>query len=275
MSGRVAAVTGGNKGIGLAIVRALCKQFDGVVYLTARDEERGKNAVKELEAEGLHPKFHLLDINDRNSVDALKEYLVKNYGGVDVFVHNAAIAYKGKDPTPFSEQATVTIATNYTSSAYICNTILPVMKAQGRMVLLASIVGDWSLKKCSGENQAFFKSVDITEEMLTKKLEEFVAAAQTGSHEKKGFANTSYGMSKVGVMVLTRILAKKAEKLQQPGVLVNCCCPGFVATDMSSHMGKLTPDQGAITPVFIALIPPDQKTPNGEFFSEKKSVPWY
>lgn len=37
MSTKVAVVTGGNKGIGLAIVRALCKQFQGVVYLTARD----------------------------------------------------------------------------------------------------------------------------------------------------------------------------------------------------------------------------------------------
>ena len=37
MSGvKVAVVTGSNKGIGLAIVRALCKQYDGAVYLTSR-----------------------------------------------------------------------------------------------------------------------------------------------------------------------------------------------------------------------------------------------
>ena len=36
MSSKVAVVTGSNKGIGLAIVRALCRQFDGIVYLTAR-----------------------------------------------------------------------------------------------------------------------------------------------------------------------------------------------------------------------------------------------
>ena len=39
---RVAVVTGANKGIGLGVVRGLCKQFEGVVYLTARDEARGK-----------------------------------------------------------------------------------------------------------------------------------------------------------------------------------------------------------------------------------------
>ena len=42
-------MTGGNKGIGLAIVRELCSKFDGIVYLTARDEGRGKAAVQELE----------------------------------------------------------------------------------------------------------------------------------------------------------------------------------------------------------------------------------
>lgn len=275
MSVRVAVVTGGNKGIGFAVVRALCKQFDGDVYLTARDEERGKQAVKELEAEGLHPKFHVLDINDPKSVDTLKDYLVKNYGGVDVLVHNAAIAFKGKDPTPFGKQAAVTVATNYTSSVYLCNAILPVMKAQGRISILASIVAEWSLKKCSEKNQSLFKSPDITEEQLTKIMEEFVEAADAGTHESLGFANTAYGMSKVGVLVLTRILAKKAEQLPQPGVLVNCCCPGFVSTDMSSNRGGLTPDQGAINPIFIALIPPNQKAPNGEFFSEKELKKWY
>ena len=37
----VAVVTGSNKGIGLGIVRALCKKYQGDVYLTARDEARG------------------------------------------------------------------------------------------------------------------------------------------------------------------------------------------------------------------------------------------
>lgn len=43
-------VTGGNKGIGFEIVKGLCEQFEGVVYLTARDEERGQAAIKKLEA---------------------------------------------------------------------------------------------------------------------------------------------------------------------------------------------------------------------------------
>ena len=44
----VAVVTGANKGIGLGIVRALCKKYQGDVYLTSRDEARGLVSLKTL-----------------------------------------------------------------------------------------------------------------------------------------------------------------------------------------------------------------------------------
>lgn len=82
MTVRVAIVTGGNKGLGLGIVRGVCKHFDGDVLLTSRDTERGLTAVKQLEGEGLKVKFHQLDINSRDSISTLKEYVEKNYGGM-------------------------------------------------------------------------------------------------------------------------------------------------------------------------------------------------
>ena len=94
MSNRVALVTGGNKGIGLAIVRRLCKEFSGDVLLTARDVTRGKEAVSLLEKEGLHPKFHQLDIISKDSIQAIKEFLENQYNGLDVLVNNAGIAFK-------------------------------------------------------------------------------------------------------------------------------------------------------------------------------------
>ena len=78
---RVAIVTGANKGIGLAIVRRMCKEFSGDVVLTARDESRGRTAVTQLEGEGLHPKFHQLDLDSRDSITALKQFVEKSYGG--------------------------------------------------------------------------------------------------------------------------------------------------------------------------------------------------
>ena len=93
---RVAVVTGGNKGIGLAIVRDLCQQFSGDVMLTARDVARGQAAVQQLQAEGLSPRFHQLDIDDLGSIRALRDFLLKEYGGLNVLVNNAGIAFKSK-----------------------------------------------------------------------------------------------------------------------------------------------------------------------------------
>jgi NAD(P)-dependent dehydrogenase (short-subunit alcohol dehydrogenase family) len=93
---RVALVTGSNKGIGFAIVRDLCRQFSGDVILTARDEARGRTAVQQLQAEGLSPRFHQLDIDDLQSIRVLRDFLRKEYGGLDVLVNNAGIAFKSK-----------------------------------------------------------------------------------------------------------------------------------------------------------------------------------
>ena len=91
---RVALVTGANKGIGFAIARDLCRQFSGDVVLTARDAARGRAAVQQLQAEGLSPRFHLLDIDDLQSIRALRDFLRKEYGGLNVLVNNAGIAFQ-------------------------------------------------------------------------------------------------------------------------------------------------------------------------------------
>lgn len=62
--------------------------------LLARDQTRGQEAVAELEKEGLHPKFHQLDIDNQDSIKSLCQFLVDTYGGLDVLVNNAGIAYK-------------------------------------------------------------------------------------------------------------------------------------------------------------------------------------
>jgi len=110
---KVAVVTGSNKGIGLAIVRGLCKAFNGDVYLTARNEERGKNAVSVLEREGLKPKFHILDINNHESILNLKDYLETHYKGLDLLVNNAAICYNDDSNEPLHIMARETVKVNY------------------------------------------------------------------------------------------------------------------------------------------------------------------
>ena len=111
---KIAIVTGSNKGIGFEIVKVLCKDFDGNVYLTckffninlylrkwninylnyliARNVDYGKKAIEELKKLVLEAKYHQLDIQNLESINMFAAYIKENYGGIDVLVNNAAIA---------------------------------------------------------------------------------------------------------------------------------------------------------------------------------------
>jgi len=270
---KVAVVTGSNKGIGLAIVRGLCKEFDGDVFLTSRDEQRGREAVKVLEGEGLKPKYHQLDITNQKSIDALSSFMRSSYGGIDVLVNNVGIAYKSADATPFGEQAVVTVATNYRATAAACDTLLPIMKAGGRVVNVSSLGGHMSIKKCSEEKQKLFKSDSITRKELDDAMNDFVEKAKLGEHKEAGYSDSAYGMSKVGMTVLTKIFARKFKKDRDDDVVINACCPGWIKTDMGGPKASKTPDQGAVTPLYLALLPQGTEY-NGNFFSDKALREW-
>lgn len=75
-------------------MKGLCEKFDGDVYLTSRDVGRGEAAVEVLKRLGYSPLYHQLDITEQKSVDSFKNYLISKYGGIDLLVNNAAIAFK-------------------------------------------------------------------------------------------------------------------------------------------------------------------------------------
>ncbi len=212
MAVRVAVVTGSNKGIGLAIVRGLCKQFKGDVYLTSRDEERGKEAVTLLEGEGLSPKYHQLDITSLESIETLKKFIVEKYGGIDVLVNNAGVAFKrASTATPF-EQASQSVETNFTGLLNMMRAFAPVTKEHGRIVLVSAYHPGLLSRLNSQDLRERFSDPKATESDIVSLMEEFVEDVRLGRHVKKGWCSTFYSSCKVGETALAKVYGRELEQ---------------------------------------------------------------
>lgn len=145
----------------------------------------------------------------------------------------------------------------------------------GRVVNVSSVLSLVYLKRCSPELQQKFRSETITEEELVGLMNKFVEDAKNGVHEKEGWPNSAYGVSKIGVTVLSRIYAwKLSEQRRGDKILLNACCPGWVRTDMTGPSATKSPEEGAETPVYLALLPPEAEGPHGQFVQDKQVSEW-
>ncbi len=89
-----------------------------------------------------------------------------------------------------------------------------------------------------------------------------------GAHAEGLGGPGAYGVAKAALNALTRALPRDLPK----GVKVNACCPGRVATRMGGAGAGLTPEEGADTPVWLALLPEDG--PTGGFFRKRQPIGW-
>ncbi|MDP2703249.1 MAG: 3-oxoacyl-[acyl-carrier-protein] reductase [Candidatus Rokubacteria bacterium] len=90
LAGRVAVVTGGTRGIGLAIARALAEDGASVV-VSGRDAARLDSAVAEIETLGASALGVVADQSKREDCDRLVDAAKERFGRIDVLVNNAGI----------------------------------------------------------------------------------------------------------------------------------------------------------------------------------------
>jgi carbonyl reductase 1 len=109
-----------------------------------------------------------------------------------------------------------------------------------------------------------------TEEDVASIMRDFTSAVAAGKEKEAGFPSAAYATSKAGLIGATRALAL-ANK-DKNSVLINSCCPGYVNTDMTKGNGTKTPDEGAQTPVMLAIK--DIQGQTGLLWRNEKVLNW-
>ncbi|XP_055331327.1 carbonyl reductase [NADPH] 3-like [Paramacrobiotus metropolitanus] len=278
----VALVTGANKGIGFGIVRELCRQTNGTIYLAARDQARGQDAVQLLKDEGLNANFLRLDVTDVKSIESARDFIKNKHGGLDILINNAGIfvgTVADKDRVPSAEAAKTTLATNFTGLLDVCNIMFPLLRPHARVVNVSSSLGSLRSLKIDALKQRLVAD-DLTILELEKMVQDYIRTAEDNKLENSGYPGAfgPYAFSKILVTALTRVQQRMFDRQNKnQDIVVNAVCPGFVATDMNQHQGFKTIEQGADSPVYLALLPPQQNDlvhPRGQLISERIVKNW-
>jgi len=84
-------VTGANRGLGFEACRQLAECGFHVI-LTSRDSQQGTEAAGVLRAEGLDITYHLLDVTELGRVAAIHDFVIHEYGRLDVLINNAGVS---------------------------------------------------------------------------------------------------------------------------------------------------------------------------------------
>ena len=130
LSGRVAVVTGGNGGIGLAMAEGLASAGADIV-IAARDSKKGAKALTILQGFDVRSTFIQVDVRDPSSISDLVESVVQELGGLHILVNNAGTNDR-KQPEEYAlEEWQTIIDTNLTSAFVASQKVYPHMSRAG------------------------------------------------------------------------------------------------------------------------------------------------
>ena len=161
-----------------------------------------------------------------------------------------------------------TLHCNYYGTLEATQSFLPLIRPSGRLVNVSSMSG--KLNKYSSDIRNKFLAAKTVEE-VSALMKNFKKAVADGKQKELGWPSAAYAVSKAGLTAVTGVIARE-EKEKGNGVLVNACCPGYVVTDMTKGGGSKTVDEGAKTPVMLALG--DIKGVVGQYWQHERVMEW-
>lgn len=149
LTGRVALVTGGNKGLGKAMARGFAEAGADVV-IASRHEDQLKAALDDILAgTGRKGTYVVADVSNRNDVKRLAETAVERMGKVDVLVNNAGMNHPQPIDAITDDVWDRVLEVNLTSVMSLTRAVVPGMKERrwGRVIHISSIYGLVSKEK--------------------------------------------------------------------------------------------------------------------------------
>jgi len=226
-------VTGANKGIGLEICRQLARLGHHVI-LSARSEEKGRQAVATLAKEKLKVDFLLLDTSSEENIQSAAHELGKQIKALNVLINNAAIlpTWAGSIVDAKADEFRDTFTTNVLGPILLTQALLPLLEA-GKPARVINV------------------------------------SSQLGSVQNMTDGWAGYGISKAALNAATR---KFAEALKPRGISVNAASPGWVRTEMGGESAPLTIEQGGKNIVRLVTDVPANLT--NHYLEENGEIPW-
>jgi len=137
---KVAVVTGGASGIGLACCREFAQRHAAVAVVDI-DEKVGRAATQELRTHGGRVEFYSFDVSNRAQVEAGVANIAKEFGGIDVLVSNAGIQHYATATTCSEEDWDKVLNINLKGSFLMSKYVIPVMikRGGGSIVITGSV----------------------------------------------------------------------------------------------------------------------------------------
>ena len=201
---RVAVVTGGAQGFGLAVTERFIEAGAKVVIWDI-DEEAIKNAIKKVNSENL--SYQIVDVSNFENINKSLLESENKHGKIDIFINNAGIA--GMNTTvaeyPLDEWKKV-INLNLNSVFYCCKAVVPLMEKNnyGRIVNIASIAGKEGNPNASAYSTSKAGVIGLTKSLGKELAQKNIAvncvtpaAAKTRIFDQMTEEHINYMLSKI------------------------------------------------------------------------------
>jgi NAD(P)-dependent dehydrogenase (short-subunit alcohol dehydrogenase family) len=172
LDGKVALITGGNRGIGLAVAQIFGEAGAKSVLTARRDNPEGDALLRDA---GYEFDFVSADATDPETPERIVQHTLDRFGRIDILVNNAGVAVHGDTPDFDDERLEKIISTNVVQVFRFSRAALPAMRNQGEGVILN--VGSMSgMATNIPQNQVAYNGSKAAVHMMTKSLASEFAA---------------------------------------------------------------------------------------------------